>query len=139
MTAAEFNELMLELLGVLGAPAATALLKRGERWSLAYDNAGVHAGAAAACRIAHRHPHPPKSPDCQKVVEHVHAYLTQKLQHWLCAQGRSSVQVHAAKAELEAAFSQYPTQGLADDVASLKRTYQAIIAAGGDYPIKRFR
>ena len=139
MTAGEFNDLMKDLVEVLRSPAAMAKLKRGERWSLRYDNAGVHNTAAAHHPGLPRHPHPPKSPDCQKVVEHVHSYLTQQMQSWLWAQGSAAVTAATAKAQLEAAFGRYPAESLAADVASLKATYTAIIAGGGAYPTKEFR
>lgn len=139
MTAAEFNDLMKDLVRALRAPGNAAKLPRGQAWSLSYDNAGPHSKAAAHHRGMPRHPHPPKSPDCQKVVEHVHSYLTGKMQAWLWEQRQAPVTPEAAKAQLETAFSGYTITSLAADVDSLKGTYGAIIAAAGAYPAKKFR
>lgn len=127
------------LLEELEKPAHAAKKQRHERWSLAYDNAGVHCEAATKLKIRGRHPHPAKSPDLQMVVEHVHSWLTQKMQSWLSKQRDVAVTPAAAKAELERVFKQYPLRSLARDVASLKDTYKAVIAVQGAYPAKRFR
>jgi hypothetical protein len=114
-------------------------LRASEDWLISYDNAAAHKGAEQQVPGLNRQDLPPKSPDMHKVVEHVHAWLTENMQQWLRGQQTSSVTPEDAQAELKRLFKSYPTDSLRRDVASLAETYQAIIDAGGAYPVKRFR
>ena len=128
------GELQQELRQVRPSP-----LRPGEEWLISYDNAGAHNAAAKDVPGLNKLPLPAKSPDMHKVVEHVHGWLTQKMQLWLLQRGATKVTPPDAWAELERLFKSYPTESVAKDVASLPETYQAIIDAGGAYPLKRFR
>lgn len=138
MTTEEFNVLMEQLVSKLrGAPSRS--LRRDERWQLSYDNAAVHSDAEKVVQGINRLPHPRKSPDMHNVVEHMHAWLTQKMQAWLLKQDARRVDANAAKRQLQDLFYNYEAASIMADVESLPGTYQAIIAAGGRYPTKRYR
>lgn len=138
MTTEEFNVLMGELVRKLQGEHARSL-KRGERWQLSYDNAAVHTDAEKVVQGINRLPHPRKSPDMHKVVEHMHAWLTQRMQAWLLEQDVRRVDADAAKQQLKDLFYSYKTESIMADVESLPGTYKAIRDAGGRYPTKRFR
>lgn len=114
-------------------------LKRGEMWQISYDNAAVHSEAEEVVEGLNRLPHPRKSPDMHKVVEHMHAWLTQKMQAWLLKEGERGVNAETAKKQLQDFFYSYATASIMKDVNSLPGTYKAILAAGGRYPTKRYR
>lgn len=138
MTTEEFNVLMEQLVSKLrGAPSRS--LRRDESWQLSYDNAAVHSNAEKVVQGINRLPHPRKSPDMHKVVEHMHAWLTQKMQAWLLKQDACRVDANAAKRQLQDLFYSYEAASIMADVESLPGTYKAIIAAGGRYPTKRYR
>lgn len=138
MTTEEFNVLMEELVSKLEEQAPLSL-RRPERWQLSYDNAAVHSEAERVVPGVYRLPHPRKSPDMHKVVEHMHAWLTQEMQVWLLKQEGPHVDADAAKQQLQDSFYSYKTASIMADVNSLPDTYKAIIAAGGSYPIKHYR
>lgn len=138
MTTEEFNVLMEELVGKLQGHAPLSLTQR-ESWQLSYDNAAVHSEAERVVEGINRLPHPRKSPDMHKVVEHMHAWLTQKMQVWLLSQEGHRVDADAAKQQLQDLFYSYDAASIMADVDSLPGTYKAIVAAGGSYPIKRYR
>lgn len=138
VTAAEFVDLMKDLVGQLQRYTPSPL-RASEHWLISYDNAGAHTEAEHKVPGLNRQTLPPKSPDMHKVVEHVHAWLTEKMQQWLRAQQTNKVTSEDAQAELKRLFKSYPTDSLRRNVASLPETYKAIIAAGGAFPAKRFR
>ena len=129
------KDLLKELKGV-----RTKHLHAGEEWQLSYDNASVHKKMATEGPKHERVRLPAKSPDMHKVVEHVHGWLTQKMQKWLLQQ-KAPIRVTPAdaQAELERLFKSYPKESVLGDVRSLPETYKAIIAVDGAYPIKRYR
>ena len=138
VTPEEFNDLMRALVKKLQEDHQRSL-KRGERWQISYDNAAVHTDAEQAVPGINRLPHPPKSPDMHKAVEHVHAWLTQKMQAWLLKQEAGKITAEAAKAQLRELFGQLHTESVMKDVNSLNDTYKAILSVGGRYPTKHFR
>lgn len=118
-------------------------LQIGERWLFSYDNDKVHVGAnlrEAGIEPRDRFDLPPCSSDMHKVVEHVHGWLQARMQRWLEDMDEQQLTADACKQELRRLFFEVlQTKSIADDVASLKDTYRAIVRANGGYPAKRHR
>jgi len=119
------------------------VLKRGERWLYSYDNDKVHMGAdltEVGIMPGDRFALPPCSSDMHKVVEHTHAWLQGQMQKWLEDMEEHRLTADACKLKLQHLVdSKLKQSSIAADVASLKDTYRAIIAARGGYPPKKYR
>lgn len=119
------------------------VLKRGEKWRYSYDNDKVHKGAdlrVVGIEAADRFDLPPCSSDMHKAVEHIHGWLQAGMQKWLEEMEDSSLTAEACRQQLEHLFwHKLKPSSIAADVATLKSTYRAIIAAGGGYPPKKHR
>jgi hypothetical protein len=138
ITKAEFGNFVAKVLDVLDARRAEAGLRRGEQFILCWDNAAVHKDAAAVVGDrAQRWPQPAHSPDMNKPIEHVHGILDAHMHKWLAhmraTQADTRLTPDMCKAELLRAFNALPTTSIKADVQSLADTWQAIIAASGDY------
>lgn len=143
ITSAEFTEIMQKLMEILNSRDSKKKLRVGESWKVSYDNDKVHTGAdlrQAGIEAEDRFPLPACSSDMHKVVEHVHGWLTAKMQKWLEKQDDVRLTAEQCKEKLERLFFKYCTaESISADVATLKATYQAIIDAQGGYPPKEFR
>lgn len=143
ITSAEFTEIMDKLMGILNSRESKRKLRVGESWKVSYDNDKVHIGAdltEVGIEEEDRFPLPACSSDMHKVVEHVHGWLTAKMQKWLEKQDDAALTAQQCKEKLERLFLKYCTkESISADVATLKATYQAIIDAQGGYPPKEFR
>jgi hypothetical protein len=143
ITSAEFTDIMAQLREILQSRENSIKLRRGEQWLYSYDNDKVHMGAdltEAGIMPVERFDLPACSSDMHKAVEHIHAWLQFKMQLWLEQQEEQRLTVDACKAELERLFfHELKASSIAADVATLKDTYRAIIAAGGGYPPKKHR
>lgn len=122
----------------LDARKGEARLRRGERFTLCFDNAGVHKAAEAVMRgRAQRCPQPAHSPDMNKPIEHVHGTLQGHMHKWLLDMRTdhpgTKITPNMCKAELQRAFQALATTSIRADVESLEDTWEAIIAAGGGY------
>lgn len=123
----------------LQAKAAAARLPAATEWRFSYDNAKPHNKAQQALPPGSRLDLPALSPDMHKVVEHVHPRMAAEMLRWLRQRG-GKAEVAECEQELRAVFARVATADAVDrDVASLPGTYQAIIAAGGEFPAKSFR
>ena len=143
ITSEEFTEVMGKIKAAAEAPDNSSKLKRGERWLYSYDNDKVHVGAdltKVGIMPALRFELPPCSSDMHKVVEHIHAWLQMKMQQWLEDMEECSLNAEQCKKQLQKLFFKHlQKSSIAADVASLKDTYRAIIAARGGYPAKKHR
>jgi len=143
ITSEEFTQVMGKIKAAAEASENSRKLKRGERWLYSYDNDKVHVGAdltKVGIMPALRFELPPCSSDMHKVVEHIHAWLQMKMQQWLEDMEESSLSAEECKKQLqELFFNNLQQSSIAADVASLKDTYRAIIAARGGYPAKKHR
>jgi hypothetical protein len=143
ITSAEFTEVMKYIKSAVEASVNSRKLKRGEKWLYSYDNDKVHVGAdltKVGIMPASRFELPACSSDMHKAVEHIHAWLEMKMQQWLEDMEESSLNAEQCKRQLQKFFCEDLQQSsIAADVASLKDTYRAIIAAGGGYPAKKYR
>lgn len=133
----EFEHIMGQLKATMDSDEMTKLLNRREKWLYSWDNDKVHQGAdltQVGINAADRFELPELSSDMHKVVEHVHAWLQLKIQHWLEEKDEQKVTVQQCKAELRRLFEHELTpQSIQNDVASLKATYQAVIDCRGGY------
>jgi len=143
LTAAEFREIIKDMKAVLCQRSNRKKLKDGEHWILSIDNDSRH-------HAARLHTHgvwlnkdrldlPPLSPDMNKVVEHVHAWLTKKMRSWLRSRAGNKPTPHEAMKQCKEFFSQYPMESIQADVDSVKATYAAIQQQAGMYPAAKFR
>ena len=143
ITSAEFAEVMGKIKAAVEDPSNSRKLKRGEQWLYSYDNDKVHVGAdltRVGIMPTDRFDLPACSSDMHKVVEHVHAWLQQQMQLWLEDMEEQSLSPDQCTRQLQQIFfNQLQQSSIAADVATLKDTYRAIIAAGGGYPAKRHR
>lgn len=143
ITSAEFTEIMGTIKEKLYIRENRKKLQAGECWLFSYDNDKVHMGAdlrQAGIEPRDRFDLPPCSSDMHKVVEHVHGWLQARMQKWLEGMDEQQLTVDACKQELARLFYQVlQIKSIADDVASLKDTYRAIIRADGGYPAKKHR
>ena len=143
LTAAEFRETIEDLKAELSKRSNKKKLKAGQHWILSIDNDSRH----TAARL---HEHgvwlnkdrlalPPRSPDMNKVVEHVHAWLTNKMHCWLRSRADSKPTAQECMQQLKTFSSQYPRASIQADVDSMKETYAAIQNVAGMYPAAKFR
>ena len=143
LTADEFKDIIEELKRVLQEPQNASKLKRGLSWKLSIDNDTCHTAAhlhqSNVWLNADRLDLPPLSPDMNKVVEHVHAWLTLKMHSWLRSRIDNKPSVQECKQQLETFFHSYPTASIQKDVDSMKSTYEAIVHEAGMYPSSPFR
>lgn len=143
ITSDEFTEVMDKIKAAVESTENSRVLKRGEKWRYSYDNDKVHKGAdlrVVGIQPADRFDLPPCSSDMHKAVEHIHAWLQGQMQKWLEEMEDGRLTADACKQQLEHLFYQrLKPSSIAGDVASLKDTYRAIIAAGGGYPAKKHR
>lgn len=113
------------------------------QWKFSYDNDKVHMGADLSTVGIHKSDRfslPPLSSDMHKAVEHVHAWLQAQMQKWLETMEGQKLTPEMCLEHLNHIFyQQLKASSIAADVATLKDTYQAIIAAGGGYPSKKYR
>jgi hypothetical protein len=113
---------------------------------LSYDNATIHTKAESILREAGVFiscPHwvsPPQSADLQKVVEHAHGRIGQRWQEELQKDGQQVFTAQQYISWLKEIFKKVTRpETVAADVRSLYSTYQAVIAAKGDWPEKKSR
>jgi hypothetical protein len=147
LTSMEFEYFMNKLWKLLHTRKFQRLLPPGTDYKLSFDGDGCHKGAKLAqygIQASDIEPHPSNSSDMHKVVENGHGTLQSHMQRWLLEHERTQpgvkLQVGECKAELEQRFYHMSTTGeIKRNVLTLKDTYRAIIAAGGDYPPKRLR
>lgn len=112
-------------------------LRTRPRWLLSQDNSTAHTSADLvglriwpADRILSL---PALSPDMHKVVEHVHAWLTQQMTDWRYAEWPRRPSLEECKSKLVELFFSYKAGSIQADVNSLPATYQAIIDSDGMY------
>jgi hypothetical protein len=143
ITSNEFTEIMGKIKAAVNSRENRRKLRAGERWMYSCDNDKVHVGAdltTVGIMDGDRFDLPPCSSDMHKTVEHVHGWLQAGMQLWLEGEEEQRLTPAQCKAQLEHLFCNVlKASSIAADVASLKGTYQAIIAAGGGYPPKKFR
>lgn len=134
---------MKKIKAVLEAPENSRILSRGQKWRFSYDNDKVHTGAdltSVGILEKDRLALPPCSSDMHKTVEHVHAWLQAHMQKWLETVEQQKLTSEMCQEQLQHIFyQQLKASSIAADVASLRDTYLAIIAAGGGYPPKKYR
>jgi hypothetical protein len=143
LTAAEFREIIEDLKAVLDERSNRKKLKPTQHWILSIDNDSRH-------HAARLHTHgvwlnqdrldlPPLSPDMNKVVEHVHAWLTKKMHAWLRSRAADKPTPRQCMMQCKEFFSQYPRASIQADVDSMQATYAAIQQQAGMYPAAKFR
>lgn len=134
---------MQKIKAALQNPDNSSRSSRTKKWRFSYDNDKVHIGAdlsSVGILEKDRFALPPCSSDMHKTVEHVHAWLQAQMQKWLETVEQQKLTPEMCQEQLEHIFyQQLKPSSIAADVASLKDTYQAIIAAGGGYPPKKYR
>lgn len=109
-----------------------------EHFIICLDHATVHNEAATLLPPGWQLlPHPPHSPECNKPVEHVHGQMDEKMHSWLVDWRQLRGDVNPTPQECQdqcvAFFTALPTSRIAADIRTLPATWDAIIAAGGDY------
>jgi hypothetical protein len=134
----EFKDVLTELKVVLEAKKQEAGLRRNEQWILCLDHARAHNQAAAVLGSGMQLlPHPPHSPDCNKPVEHIHGQLDAMMKTWLSEWREQQPTAHPTpqlcKDTLVNFFKSISTQSIADDVATLPDTWQAIVDELGGF------
>ncbi len=143
LTSAEFLDIIKDLKAELSKRSNRKKLARGERWMLSIDNDSRHTAAHLQARGVwldkDRLALPPLSADMNKVVEHVHAWLTNKMHCWLRSRTGNKPTAEECMQQLRLYFSQYPTASIQADVNSMKETYAQIVHEAGMYPAARFR
>jgi len=143
ITSAEFTQVMEKIKAALQNPDNSSRLSRTQKWRFSYDNDKVHIGAdlsSVGILEKDRFALPPCSSDMHKTVEHVHAWLQAHMQKWLETVEQEKLTPEMCQEQLKHIFyQQLKPSSIAADVASLKDTYQAIIAADGGYPPKKYR
>ena len=82
---------------------------------------------------------PALSPELHKVVEHAIARIKQGFKRWLRDHPQSTSMHKAFAALHQIAQQQCSADIIKRDVDSLRDTYNAVLAASGDYPPKKFR
>ena len=135
---AEFNNILTELKNVLSNRRQEAGLHHYEQYILCLDHATAHSQAAQI--LGHGWqllPHPAHSPDCNKPIEHVHAQVDDKMKRWLKQRRaevpRRKIAVQEAMDECTRVFKNIPQASIARDVASLPKTWQAIVDNHGGF------
>lgn len=112
-------------------------------WLLSSDNDSAHARAKldehGIWSKDHRFALCPLSPDLHKVVEHVHAYLSQALQAWRRSLWPGKPTPQQCQDKLEQLFYDVQPASIQADVDSLPYTYQAVIDNAGLYAPFPFR
>lgn len=137
MTADEYEDCIWDLNLNLDTISERLGLQRHPPWLLSQDNSTAHTKAELASlgiwpagRLLSL---PALSPDMHKVVEHVHAYLTQAMTAWRYARWNNKPNDKECIAKLVELFFAYPAASVQADINSLPATYQAIINSGGLY------
>jgi hypothetical protein len=138
ITGQEADHIVSKLLQELSAAKAQHGFKRTDKFYICYDHASVHNNIAAVLGTrAHIWPQPSHSPDCNKPIEHVHAQVDAGMKRWLRQRRaeipRRRITVEEAKAECIRRFKSIPQASIADDVASLPDTWQAIVDNSGGF------
>lgn len=113
-------------------------LKRTEHFIICLDHATVHNEAHTLLPPGWRLlPHPPHSPECNKPIEHVHGQMDGKMHSWLLEWRQMNGDVNPTpqhcKDQCIAFFTALPTSRIAADIRTLPDTWEAIVAAHGDY------
>ena len=113
-------------------------LRRGEQFIICIDHATAHNQAAQILGPGWQLlPHPPHSPDCNKPIEHVHAQVDDKMKRWLKQRRaevpRRKIAVQEAMDECTRVFKNIPQASITRDVASLPKTWQAIVDNHGGF------
>jgi hypothetical protein len=137
MTADEYEDCILDLSYILETVSTALGHNNRAPWRLSQDNSTAHTTAQLEqlgyWRAGYLLSLPALSPDMHKVVEHVHAYLTQAMTDWRYACWPRRPSLEECKAKLVELFFAYPVASVQADIESLPATYQAIIASGGMY------
>lgn len=138
ITEQEANHIVRELLKELSAAKIAAGFKRQDKFYICYDHATVHNGVADILKKkAEVWPQPTHSPDCNKPIEHVHAQVDTGMKKWLREQRtehpHAKITVQAAKDECNRVFHSISTKSIATDVATLPKTWQAIVDSHGGF------
>lgn len=134
----EFEEVMREVKDCFDTIEINGKKSRVQ-WLYSWDNDKVHAGADlvdVGINKEDRFDLPALSSDMHKTVEHVHAWLSTKIQLWLEDKDDDKITVAEAQEKLTELFKHgYPLSAIQKDVASLKDTYKAIVDnQGGQVP-----
>lgn len=113
-------------------------LKRTENFIICIDQATVHNEAHTLLpRGWQLLPHPAHSPECNKPIEHVHSQMDTKMHDWLLEWRQSSGNRHPTPQQCRdqciAFFTALPASRIEADIKTLPDTWEAIVAAGGDY------
>jgi len=138
ITMQEANHIVRKLLEALSAAKAQHGFKRTDKFYICYDHATVHNQVAEVLgNRALIWPQPSHSPDCNKPVEHVHAQVDDKMKRWLKQRRaevpRRKIAVQEAMDECTRVFKNIPQGSIARDVASLPKTWQAIVNNHGGF------
>jgi hypothetical protein len=138
ITMDEFNVIFQALVDELKDREVEAGLSRNERFIICYDNATVHKTAHHILPTGwERLPQPAHSPECNKPIEHVHGQMDQKMHKWLaqwrCSHGDAQPTPTMCMQQCEQFFLGLSAQKISDDVDTLPRTWQAVVAAGGGH------
>jgi len=138
ITQQEADHIVRELLRALSSAKAAAGFKRRDKFYICFDHASVHNNIAAVLgQKAKVWPQPTHSPDCNKPIEHVHAQVDAGMKQWLLQRRserpRLQITVEQAKAECTRVFKGISQESIADDVASLPQTWQAIVDNNGGF------
>jgi hypothetical protein len=134
----EFNHIFRELVQVLKNRKIDAGLKRSEGFILCIDGASVHNEAHNLLpRGWQLLPHPAHSPECNKPIEHVHSQMDEKMHSWLLQWRESHPNTNPTpqqcKDQCVAFFTALPADKIEADINTLPDTWEAIVAARGDY------
>lgn len=135
MTADEYEDSIWELSTVLDSWWEQGGFRGRPHWLLSQDNDSAHTRAQLDARgiwaEAKLFKVPALSPDMHKVVEHVHAYLSQAMMSWRFAMWPQRPSLEQCMTKLVELFFTYQPASIQADVDSLPATYQSIIANGG--------
>jgi hypothetical protein len=134
----EFNVILQELKDQLLPRAAEAGLAEGEKFIIVLDNGPVHTNAEAICgQDTIVCPHPSRSPDCNKIVEHTHSFVDATMKAWLVQWRRQygpvNPTVQQCKERCEQIFKSITAASIHKDVLSLPATWRAVVAAEGGW------
>lgn len=132
-------------------PTASKPIPFGAPLYFSLDNASVHKAAYTDPTWLEKHSWarrasfgeiqpPPYSPDCHKVIEHIHATITKAFKAKVDKLPHTLETVEEYWEMVKALFYEAITaDSVRKDVDSLLKTYKAVIELGGHYPSKELR
>lgn len=141
ITMVEAEDILKRLLSKLSEKKIELGIPRTEEFHICYDHASVHNTLHKVIQSTSLKvkiwPQPPKSPDCNKPIEHVHGWIDADMHKWLrhtrCLNPNHKIHEDECKQKCIEFFEKIPASKIAADVETLPDTWQAIVDAGGDH------